>query len=764
MKWVEPNATDVPEDLRTFVGGHPLIAERLFHLGLTSISSAQAFLDRTKYSPASPFELPDLEHAVKRLKRAIASSERILIWGDFDVDGQTATSVLFDGLRQLGADVRYHVPLRQGEGHGIQLAKLESWLTRGIDVIVSCDTGITAHDAVAVAQAAGVDVVITDHHILGDSLPPALAVINPLRLPTGHPLHDLPGVGVAWELISALVTEDKARELLDLVALGIVSDVAIQTRDTRYLLQGGLEQMRVGVRVGLRALFERADIDVATLSEDDIGFSLGPRLNAQGRLGDAAVNVELLTTNDRARAAELANQLEGMNVKRKQETQLVMDSAMTLIESDPSVTSYAAIVLSHPEWQGGIVGIVANRLAEKFRKPVVLLNEKGHSASGSARSVPGCNITDAISRNRDIVGRFGGHAMAAGLSIKRDDVSEFRRRLSRTVREMTSTAVDPESGLEPGPELEIDAYVTPDELTKDLAQDIARLAPFGNGNRRINLATRRVELVRRTKARSRAGHVDLTVKDETGKKMRLFWRGAGEALLPGGRFDIAYNISADRSKDRKDFALTVVDFRACEDDVIEVANRTSTCVFEDLSASPDRVARLNEITAQGTDYVVWRELRSDITGSTRSELHRAELLVVWTAPAGPDEWQRALKEVRPRRIAYIGEVPAPMNVESFLRRLAGLAKHVLKGDGESSIAAFAGATAQRDTAVRYGLRWLEESGAFELDVASDGTVIVSRSTGGVGSGDEKGRLEVLIAQILEETRAFRARGAALLNV
>ena len=636
------------------------------------------------------------------------------------------------------------------------LRRLESWLTRGVDVIVTCDTGITAHDAVAVAQAAGVDVVITDHHILGDSLPPALAVINPLRLPSEHPLHDLPGVAVAWELISALVTEDKARELLDLVALGIVSDVAIQTRDTRYLLQCGLEQMRVGVRVGLRALFERAEIDVATLSEDDIGFSLGPRLNAQGRLGDAAVSVELLTTNDKARAAELANQLEGMNVKRKQETQLVMDSAMTLIESDPSVTSYAAIVLSHPEWQGGIVGIVANRLAEKFHKPVVLLNEKGHSASGSARSVPGCNITDAISRNRDMVGRFGGHAMAAGLSIKRDDVSEFRRRLSRTVREMTSTDVEAE--------LEIDGYVTPDELTKDLAQDIARLAPFGNGNRRINLATRRVELVRRTKARSRAGHVDLTVKDEAGKKIRLFWRGAGEALLPAGRFDIAYNISADRSKDRKDFALTVVDFRPCEDDVIEVANSTSTCVFEDLSASPDRVAKLNEITAQETDYVVWRESRADIAGSTRSELHRAELLVVWTAPAGPDEWQRALKEVRPRRIAYIGEVPPQMSVESFLRRLAGLAKHVLKGDGESSIAAFAGATAQRDIAVRYGLRWLEESGAFELDVASDGSVSVSRSTRGAGASDEKRKLEVLIAQILEETRSFRARGATVLNV
>jgi single-stranded-DNA-specific exonuclease len=754
MKWHEPNAIEVPEDLRACVGGHPLIAERLFRLGLTTIQSINAFLDPSKYSPASPFELPDLERAVKRLTRALADRERILIWGDFDVDGQTATAVLYDGLRALGADVRYHVPLRQGEGHGIQIAKLESWLTRGVDVIITCDTGITAHDAVTVAQAAGVDVVITDHHILGESLPPALAVINPMRLPQNHALRDLPGVAVAWELIAALTTEERARELLDLVALGIVSDVAIQARDTRYLLQRGLEQMRISERIGLRALCERAGIDVAHLDEDDIGFSLGPRLNAQGRLGDAAAAVELLTTADKARADELANQLEGMNARRKQETQLVLDSAMSMIDKEPSLTTYAAIVLSHPEWQGGIVGIVANRLAETFHKPVLLLNEKAQTASGSARSVPGCNITDAISRNRDLVVRFGGHAMAAGLSIKRDDVSEFRRRLSRTVREMTSTDVEPE--------LEIDAYVTADELTRELASDIARLAPFGNGNRRINLATRRVQFVRRTKARSRAGHVDLTVKDEAGKKMRLFWRSADETLLPEGRFDIAYNLSLDDSKTDLGFALTVVDFRPCEDDVVAVA-RSTAWEFEDFSTVPDRVEKLREITSGEESFIVWRE-QSEIEGVTRAELRPAELLAVWTAPPGPEEWQRALRDVKPRRIAYFGEIPAPTSVEAFLRRLAGLAKHVLKGDGETSIPALAGATGQRDIAVRYGLRWLAESGAFTIEVENGGTVNVSpppRSN--PCSSDEKAKLERLIAQILDETRAFRARGATLLR-
>ncbi|HMZ21751.1 MAG TPA: single-stranded-DNA-specific exonuclease RecJ, partial [Blastocatellia bacterium] len=481
MRWQFPQTVFIPDDLRDFVGGHLLVAERLVRSGLTDIAAAQAFLDPNFYQPASPFELPDMTVAVERLDRAIRLREPILIWGDFDVDGQTATALLFTALRALDADVQYHVPLRDGEGHGIHLPKLHDWLAKGIKLIITCDTGITSHKAVSTAQSAGVDVVITDHHLLGDTLPAALAVINPMRLPSSHALRQLPGVAVAYELMAALGGLSNPDELLDLVALGIVADVAEQKNDTRYLLQRGLAQMRLSSRPGLRALLELARVNQLTLDETDVGFAIAPRLNAQGRMGDAADSVELLSTDDAARAAELANQLEGMNARRKLESRQVEVSARRLLENEPSLLDYAAVVLAHPDWTGGVVGIVANRLAEEFHKPVVLLCEQGDQAFGSARSIPGVNVTDALKACREKLLKFGGHAMAAGMTLRREDVFDFRRLLSRAVRELT---VEPAEE----PALLIDAVVRLSEINFAFDSDVRRLAPFGNGNPPLVLA------------------------------------------------------------------------------------------------------------------------------------------------------------------------------------------------------------------------------------------------------------------------------------
>src|SRR5262245_25857144 len=374
-QWAEP--VTVPENLFRFVGGHPLVATRLARAGLTDIGAVQAFLDPAAYSPGSPFDLPDMAVAVERLQRAIRAGERILIWGDFDVDGQTATALLFTALLRLGANVRYHVPLRDGEGHGMQVQKLRQWLAGWLSgstgLILTCDTGITSHEAVRVAQSAGVDVIVTDHHLLGETLPPALAVVNPMRLPPGARLREMPGVGVAYQLISGLSIGRHCDDLLDLVALGIVADVAELRNETRYLLQRGLAALRLSERRGMRALLESAGINQLELDESDLGFSIAPRLNAQGRLGNAAESVELLTTEDPSRAAELANQMEGRNARRKLESRLVEASAQSLLDRDPSLLEYAAIVLSHPDWGGGVVGIVASRLADAYHKPVVLL-------------------------------------------------------------------------------------------------------------------------------------------------------------------------------------------------------------------------------------------------------------------------------------------------------------------------------------------------------------------------------------------------------
>ncbi|MBS1790689.1 MAG: single-stranded-DNA-specific exonuclease RecJ [Acidobacteria bacterium] len=745
MRWQFPQPISVSEELRNFVGGHRLVAERLVRSGVKDIATANAFLDPNAYAVTSPFELPDVAIAVERLERAIKLGEPILIWGDFDVDGQTATTLLLTALRKLGANVRYHVPLRDGEGHGISLPKLREWLSRGVKLIITCDTGITSHEAVNLASAAGVDVIITDHHLLGDTLPEALAVINPMRLPSGHPLRELPGVAVAYELIAAL-TSSSCDELLDLAALGIVADVAELKNETRYLLQRGLTRMRVSTRPGLLALMQSAEVNPLELDESAIGFKLAPRLNAQGRMSDAADSVELLSTSDAARAADLAHQLESMNARRKLESRLIEDSAHSLIERDPSLLDYAAIVLSHADWSGGVAGIVANRLAEAYHKPVVLLCEQNESAFGSARSIPGVNITDALKACREALTTFGGHAMAAGLALRREDIFEFRRLLSRAVRSMTVEATEE-------PALEIDGGVRLDELTRDFERDLRRLSPFGNGNPSLVLVSTDLHIIRKKKLSRKGDHLELIVADDAGNQQRVLWWNVGNSELPKGRFDLAFNLRLSRFKDEAELVLELVDSQARESQAIEVGDEASSYEIEDCR-SDDPQSKLAEMLARHPDAVVWREDDSSIAGCNRLELRQTEILIVWTIPPGPDEWAAALEAVKPRLVAFLGQVSPEPTLKSFLQRLGGLLKFAIKSKGgETSLGALASATAQRIDAVRYGLYWFQHAGQISFDLYSGGRLKVI--AGNNGDSAKQVECETLLKRILEETAAYR---------
>lgn len=751
MRWQLPQPVSVPDDLRHFVGGHPLIAERLTRIGLTDPTAAQAFLDPNFYQPTSPFALPDMTAAVERLDRAIRQHEAILIWGDFDVDGQTATTLLFTALRSLGANVCYHVPLRDGEGHGMHLPKLHDWLAKGVNLIITCDTGITSHEAVRVAHAAGVDVIITDHHLLGDTLPEALAVINPMRLPPEHALRELPGVAVAYQLIVALNQHRNTDELLDLVALGIVADIAEQKKDTRYLLQRGLAQMRVSARLGLRALLELARINPLTLDESDIGFGLGPRLNAQGRMGNAADSVELLATDDPARAAELANQLEGMNARRKLESRLVEESARRLLEREPSLLEYAAIVLAHPDWTGGVVGIVANRLADEFHKPVVLLCEQGpaggHLAFGSARSVPGVNITDALKVCREKLLKFGGHAMAAGMTLRRDDIFEFRRLLSRAVRELAA-----ETAAEPV--LPIDAMIRLSEINLPFEADVRRLGPFGNGNPPLALASTGLHLARKKKLGRQGEHLELVVADDEGTQQRVLWWNAGSKELPGGKFDLAYQLRLSRFNEAPELVLEPVDWQARESEAIEV-RPADEYEIEDFSHVDDPRAKLAEVLASDSTAMVWREADASLAGSNRLELKKNDTLIVWTTPPGPDEWNAALETVAPRQIIVFNQRPAELTMEAFLQRLGGLLKFVLNSKGgNTSLRELAAAMAQRTDAVRYGLNWFQQGGQLGVELWARGRVSIVRDRAAANEA-EQAKFEKLLKSVLAETVAYR---------
>ena len=743
--WLEPTPNSMPPALGQTVGGHPLVAQVLARRGMVDVDRARAFLDPALYVPASPFDLPGMDRAVERIQQAVRAGQRIAVWGDFDVDGQTATTVLVQTLVTLKADVTFHIPVRAEEGHGVNLPWLQRLIDQGAQLVVTCDTGIDAHEAVDYARQRNVDLVITDHHDLPAALPAASAVVNPKLLPAGHALGTLPGVGVAYKLAEALLPD--ASEHQDLVALGVVADVAVQTGDARYLLQRGLERLRQTDRLGLQALLQLADVNPAWLNEEHIGFELGPRLNALGRLGDANLAVEFLTTKDPQRARVLATMLEGLNAERKRLTDQIFQGALAQIERDPSLLEHAALVLAHPAWPAGVIGIVASRLAERFHRPVVLLAAPpGQLARGSARSVEGCKISQAIAAHGNLLASFGGHPMAAGLSIDPERIPEFRRKLSRSVALQLAHA-----GTEPT--LLIDGRLPLSEISLDLVADLERLAPFGPGNPRLVLFSPDHALVAERTIGRYSEHRLLTVEDETGaRQSAVWWQGAGWPL-PEGRFDLAYTARASTWRGQRSVQVEWMDFRPVPDGVIFVQPARPNIV--DHRRAPQPLTALEQLRKQA-GVVVWAEgeAKGQVGGQDRGALAPAAILAIWTIPPGRAELQTALNQVKPKEVVLFGVDPGMDSIERFLQRLAGLSKHALRsGDGVVNVQRLAAATGQRAAAVRAGLRWLVSRGHMQFMAEEDDDIRLA-----AGDGLSSPDLPAVTAQLrdlLAESAAFR---------
>jgi single-stranded-DNA-specific exonuclease len=753
--WTEPPETPIPPSLSVVVGGHPLVAQTLARRGILDPSQAQGFLDPDAYQPADPNEMPEVPLVVERLMQAIRGSERICVWGDFDVDGQTATTLLVSTLQELGAEVFYHIPVRAVESHGVNLPNLEKVIAQGAQIVLTCDTGITAHEAVEYARKRGVEMIITDHHELpadGEPLPPAHAVVTPRLLPADHPLSSLPGVGVAYILAQSLYRhfdrEGDVQQYLDLVALGIVADLALLTGEARYLLQRGLAALRRAERLGLRMVMELADLNPANISEEHIGFILAPRLNAIGRLGDANPVVELLTTPDEERARLLALDLETLNTRRKLLTDQVYQGALAQIDKDPSLAEEDALVLAHPSWPAGVLGIVASRLVERFYKPALLLvNPPGELARGSARSVDGVHITAAIATQQELLKTYGGHPMAAGLSLEAANIPEFRRGLSRAVRAMRD-----EAPLESA--IQIDAYLSLEELTLELVADLERLAPFGPGNPPLILASQDLRLLSQAPVGRDGEHLLLSVEDPQGATRQVvFWHGAGEPL-PEGRFDLAYTVHASTYRGQRDVQVQWLDFRPVEEGEVELRPARFLEVV-DYRQHANPLPILQDVLSE-SGIQLWREgaRRDNLGGQDRLSLAPAPTLVIWTTPPGPVELRQVLESIQPNKVILIGEDPPDVSLEGFLNRLAGLVKHALQtSQGKVAYRTLAAATAQQEGAVRLGLRWLQANGSLRIQEESLGDSRLAP-----GSGSKSPDLPALTAQLkalLDETAAYR---------
>jgi single-stranded-DNA-specific exonuclease len=713
-EWLDPKLVSVPDSLRFAVGGHPLIAEHMMRKGITNPDAVKRFLSADNYTPASPNELPDMGKAIDRLSKAIQDKESILVWGDFDVDGQTSTALLVSALRKLGARVNYHVPNRFTEGHGIHLETLKTYLDGGTDLLLTCDTGVSAHEAVDYANSRDVDVVVTDHHTLPETLPDAFAIVNPRRLSEGHPLIEFPGVGTAYKLIEALYKEESTDFLLDLVAMGIVADVMVQVDDTRYLLQRGLDVLRENNRIGLRAMLEKAEIQPQDLNEGHIGFTLAPRLNAMGRLGDANPAVELLITDDWEQARILANNLEGLNSQRRFLSNQVYQSAIAQIESDPSLLEYAVIVLSHDDWHTGVVGIVASRLVEQYGIPVVLIATPDEIGRGSARSIAGVDITDAIRQVQQHVIRFGGHTMAAGMSLPAENIFTFRRELSQIVREMIGD-------VEVKPTLAIDGYIELADISLELTEDIERLAPFGNGNPPLTLATRDVKISSRSQLGRRGDHLQLRIEDQQGNKQKvIWWRGAGQDL-PMGQVDLAYTIRTSTYKGNREAMVEWLDYRQLATSSIDIDSLVGEIEVIDYRHSENVHADFADTLKQYSDAVVWSEVDKSVDGVGRLNLGDSETLIVWTIPPESSVWSAGLDTVNPSRLILFNIRPDVETAAKFMTRLIGLIKYSLNNKaGVTQLNELAMAMGHRALTVQVGLQVLRAMGRIDYQISSTG--------------------------------------------
>lgn len=770
-RWLDPPILDIPA---AFADLPPLLARTLVRRGLTDVSAARAFLHPEELPP-TPYpnleRAPDgssrggIDAAVARVNLAARRGETICVWGDFDVDGQTSTALLVQTLRGIGAKVVYYIPIRGKESHGVHVESLKPIIDNGATLVVTCDTGVTAHSAIDYVNSRGVDVVVTDHHDLGETLPNATAVVNPKMLPEDHPLANLAGVGVAYKLAEALLNsesrEQKAEggrqkvdcaELLDLVALGLIADVALLKGETRSLAQRGIQKLRETKRLGLRVMADLAGASMDTLTEETIGFTFAPRLNALGRLGDANPAVELLLTSDPPRARVLAAQIEGLNAQRRMLTSQVYASAEAKLRAEPALLDGPVIVLSHPDWPGGVVGIVANKLAERYRKPAILLSESDDGIlRGSARSVEGLHITEAIASQKEILLGFGGHPMAAGMSLEASKLAEFRRGLGKAVEGQLGSKVREEA------ELQIDAWVALDEVTLELADQLESLAPFGAGNPELTLATRGVVFKSATEIGKTKEHLRLNVEDENGTAQALlWWGGAGEELPEtGSKIDVAYSLRGSSFHGQRQVNLQFQAFRVVEEAPVEI--REQRAEVRDWRLQTLNVERLTP------NVLVWAEGADKSKGRSRFELHQADEFAIYTTPPSPTELRKALEIVNPKTVYVFAQSPAETKPEEFLSRLAGLCKYALKAlEGKTKVQDLAGAMASRESAVQVGLDWLAAGGHLSVTVEEDDVTLSNETR--EKNPYLQAELFVALRGILNETSAYRKYFATVEDV
>ncbi|MCZ7567607.1 MAG: single-stranded-DNA-specific exonuclease RecJ [Ardenticatenaceae bacterium] len=546
-----------------------LVVQVLYNRGLTDSTAVRTFLDRRTHG-GDPFQMQGIPAAVKRIRQAIERQERIIVHGDFDADGVTSTALTVEVLHALGARVAPYIPDRVDEGYGLNMVTLDKMAAQGVSLLVTVDCGIRAHNEIAHAARLGLDVIVTDHHSLPPTLPGALAIINPKQPGDRYGFADFAGVGLAFKLGQALVLASQERtigrpraeidpdDLLDLVALGTVADLAPLLGENRLLVSKGLPYLNQPARPGLRHLMTTARVKPGSVNAETIGFLLGPRLNAAGRLDHAKLAYKLLWTRNELEAAELARQLEALNRRRQALTHSALEEARARL-TDPNAP---LLMVRDGRFPEGIIGLVAGRLTEEFYRPAVVVHQgpPDGESRGSARSIPELHIIQALDRCADLLVKYGGHTAAAGFTVATTDLPALEARL-------TDLAAASLAGRDLRPTLVADAEIKLEHIQERHIAAIETLAPFGEGNPEPLFAARYLETRRARRVGEGGKHLQLQILDRRRRLWQAIAFRQGERLAQGPLpelIDALFHLRCEQWNGTQRLTLVVQDLRASQ--------------------------------------------------------------------------------------------------------------------------------------------------------------------------------------------------------
>ena len=562
-KWVFlPSDTEKNEHFAEMCHISPLVAGLLLNRGINTPEAVKNFLTSDLEELPSPFLLPDMKDAVDRIQAALAKGEKITVYGDYDADGVTSTAILVSHLKEAGAQVDYYIPDRIKEGYGLNLPALKTIYDSGTTLIITVDTGVTACEEVLQAGEWGLDIVITDHHECKGPLPQAVAVVNPKREDSVYPFGDLAGVGVAFKLICALKgeSEEALYRYSGLVAIGTIADVMPLLAENRQIVKNGLVSLFKRPQVGIKALFHASGADVSReVSTTTIGFSVAPRLNAAGRVGNAGDAVDLLLCEDYKQAAALAEKLCEENQQRQRVESEIFKQAIDMLEVQcPAKKEKKILVLAGESWHHGVLGIVASKLLERYGRPVILFSLDGDMGKGSGRSVESVNLYEALTCCKAYLERFGGHELAAGVTIKRENVKDFEQAINAWIEEK----VDPGDMI---PSLRLEGELREKDICLKAAKEINALQPFGSANLLPVLFLQGAEIVDIVSMGNDKHQRFVARKGETQFTAVAFSLSSGEcAFACGDRVDFAGTANINSFRDVESFQFIVSDIRLNE--------------------------------------------------------------------------------------------------------------------------------------------------------------------------------------------------------